>query len=67
MQLTESARGDSSLRVQSIVRFCTRSNVVFEKCRGREIAEAKLGCWLGRWLGLIYRVVIINDHSVGGR
>ena len=29
VQLTESARGGSSLRVQSIVRFCTRSNVVF--------------------------------------
>ena len=43
VQLTESARGCSSLRVQSIMRFCTRSNVVFEKCRGREIAEAKLG------------------------
>jgi len=29
VQLTESARGGRSLRVQSIVRFCTRSNVVF--------------------------------------
>jgi len=28
VQLTKSARGGSSLRVQSIVRFCTRSNVV---------------------------------------
>jgi len=28
VQLTESARSGSSLRVQSIVRFCTRSNVV---------------------------------------
>ena len=28
-QLTGSARGGSSLRVQSTVRFCTRSNVVF--------------------------------------
>ena len=28
VQLTESARGGSSLGVQSIARFCTRSNVV---------------------------------------
>jgi len=28
VQLTESARGGSSLRVQNIVRFCTRSKVV---------------------------------------
>jgi len=42
VQLTESARGGSSLRVESIVRFCTRRNVVFFKCKGREIAEVKL-------------------------